>query len=124
MPLIVGDTPAGVTPTPADVVAFLGPGSTAAVEAMTERAATHLPIVTSMARAYTRDRGFTPAGQPHQDVAHVIIASTARLVSNPRMLTEDSHAIDDASGTERMTPFTGWTLPELAVLNRYRKRAL
>ena len=111
-----------VAPTAAEVVAFLAPEEYA-VEKVTALAESHLPIVTTMVRSYVRDNGFV-LDDPRDDLAHVIVSSTARLVQNPRMMTEDSHGIDDASSTKRLAVFNGWTLPELAVLNRYRKRAM
>lgn len=107
-----------------DVAAFLGPEMGTEGDAVREQADAHLPVVTAMVRAYVRGRGFSPDGEPFDDVAQVIVSSTARLVQNPRMLTEDTHALDDFSRTRRLAVFDGWTLPELAVLHRYRKRAL
>lgn len=100
---------------PPDVADFLGQGDDTAVVAL---AGEHLPIVTAMVSAYTRGKGFT-AGEPADDLAAVIITSTARLVGNPTLAR--SVAIDDYSSN--LGAFVGWTLPELAVLNRYRKRA-
>ncbi len=52
-------------------------------------------------------------------IALVVVASTARLVGNPE------HTIERSVGafSEKAAIFNGWTLPELAVLHRYRKRA-
>lgn len=102
-------------PLAADVLAFLGQDEaapTAQIEA-------HLPIVTAMVKAYTRGRGFDTSGDPDEALAAVIIASTARLVSNPTMTTFT--ALDDAQ--VRQGTFNGWTLPELAILHAYRRRA-
>ncbi len=108
---------------PQDVVAFLGPEDHAR-EKTTVLASAHLPVVTAMVRAYVRGKGFSALGEPSDDLALVIVSSTARLVQNPRMMTMDSHGIDDATMSRRLAVFDGWTLPELAVLHRYRKRAL
>lgn len=103
-------------PNALDVTAFLGRSGDAATEA---RADAHLPIVAEMVRAYTRDKGFT-ADVPGDDLAAVIISATARLVANPE------HTVEQTTGpfSIRHGVFNGWTLPELAILHRYRKRAL
>ncbi|MCH5641438.1 hypothetical protein [Gordonia sp. ABSL49_1] len=99
------------------VADFLGRGSEEALAAMAEQ---HAAIVTAMAQAYTRGGGFTN-GEPTDDVAAVITTATARLLTNPGQLDTD-----DSMGPMRVVirgSFTGWTLAELFVLNRYRKRA-
>jgi hypothetical protein len=103
-------------PTPADVAAFLGRSGDAATVALAE---THLPIVTAMVKAYTRDRGFT-ADEPGDDLAAVIVSATARALSNP----EQTVSVDLGTFSIRPGVFNGWTLPELAILHRYRRRAL
>lgn len=55
------------------------------------------------------------------DLRRVVVSSCARLVRNPELVRSES--IGDYSVTHG-APFTGWTLPELAILNRYRRRAL
>lgn len=99
-----------------DVVAFLGrTGDAAALDLALQ----HLPIVTEMVRAYTRDKGFSD-GVPGDDLAAVIVSSCARLVANPE------HTRNQTTGPFQIAQgiFNGWTLPELAILHRYRKRAL
>lgn len=103
-----------------DVAAYLDRNGDAATVDLADK---HLPIVTAMVRAYVRDRGFTGA-EPGDDLAAVIIASCARLTDNPSMIPERATAIDDYSETVKRAVFTGWTLPELAILHRHRKRAL
>lgn len=95
------------------VAAFTGQGEDAAVVAL---AGEHLPVITAMARAYTRGNGFT-AGQPNDEIGAVIVAATARLMANPEQLR---YRVGDVS---YQSAFQGWTLAEQAVLNRYRKRA-
>lgn len=103
-------------PTPADVAAFLGrPDDTTVVGLAGE----HLPVVTQMVKAYTRDRGFTD-DTPGDDLAAVIVSATARLVGNP----EHNVSVELGQFSIRPGVFNGWTLPELAILHRYRKRAL
>lgn len=100
-------------PDGADVAAFLGQGDDPELVAL---AGQHVTIVTAMARAYTRDNGFT-GNEPADDIAAVITTATARLVANPEQIATTTGSVAVNGG------FTGWTLAELFVLNRYRKRA-
>lgn len=102
-------------PTGATIAAFLGQGSDTTLVALAEE---HVKIVTAMARAYTRDQGFDEAGVPADDIAAVITTATARLVVNPEQVSESTIGSYAVKGS-----FAGWTLAELFVLNRYRKRA-
>lgn len=102
-----------MAPTAADVAAFLGRGDDAEAVAL---AGQHLPIVRAMAQAYTRDQGFTH-GLPNDEISAVIITATARLMANPDQITHTVGTVSLGGG------FSGWTLAELFVLNRYRKRA-
>lgn len=79
-----------------------------------------VPIITSMARAYTRGRGFD-GSMPNDEIAAVITTAAARLAGNGRGL-QYRQKVDDFEQEFRST-FQGWTLAELAVLNRYRVRA-
>ncbi|HWL96049.1 MAG TPA: hypothetical protein VNP20_01835 [Nocardioidaceae bacterium] len=97
-----------------DVADFLGQGDDTTLVAL---AGEHVGIVAAMARAYTRDNGFT-ADEPAEDVAAVIVTATARLVANPEQLARDVGSVSLRGG------FTGWSLAETFVLNRYRKRSL
>lgn len=99
--------------TAATIAAFLGQPDNPELLALAGEA---LPVVTAMARAYTRDQGhWVP---PDDDLAAVITTATARLVANPEQLGHTIGSVNVYGG------FTGWTLPELFVLNRYRARAL
>ncbi|WP_431711103.1 hypothetical protein [Glutamicibacter uratoxydans] len=77
----------------------------------------HVELVSAFVEAYTRGRGFTD-GEPNKPLEKVIISATARLVDNP------SQAKRQSAGAFSVTPavLDGFTLPELAVLHRYRKR--
>jgi len=79
-----------------------------------------VPVITVMARAYTRGRGFE-AGEPCDEIAAVITLAAARLAANTAQLPID-HTAGPFSQSIRGA-FGGWTLAELAVLNRYRVRA-
>ena len=104
-----------MTPTAHEVAAFLGRGDDTTVIAAAQ---VQLPVVTAMVRRYVRGRGFTN-GEPDDDLAAVILSSTARLVVNP------THTEYQAAGTFQIREgtFKGWTLPELAILHSYRARA-
>lgn len=78
-------------------------------------------IVTAMARSYTRGRGFNAHDEPAADIAAVITTAAARLAANGKGLLY-RHRVDDVE-TEYRSSFQGWNLAELAVLNRYRRRA-
>lgn len=82
------------------------------------RATVHCDIVTEYVRGYTRGRGFDTEDAPAKPLESVIVAATARLTANPEQVSY--YATGDYS--ERPAVLAGWTLPELAVLNRYRKR--
>jgi hypothetical protein len=97
-----------------DLAAFLDKAGDAALVAL---AGHHLPIIQAMVKAYTRGRGFDVTGFPNAELAAVITTATARLLSNPEQLSYDIGGVSMRGG------FTGWTLAELAVLNRYRVRA-
>lgn len=80
-----------------------------------------LQVITSMAKAYTRDQGFTD-GVPNDEIRAVILAASARLLANPRGLL-----MDETVGPESVSyrsAFTGWSTAELGVLHRYRQRAI
>lgn len=98
-----------------DVADFLGRGDDTSLVAL---AGEHATVITAMANAYTRGRGFTD-GEPAEDVAAVITTATARLVTNP------AQNIEETTGPFSRRPgvFAGWTLAETFVLNRYRKRS-
>lgn len=100
-------------PTGQDVADFLGRGDDSS---LVDLAAQHVTIVKAMAYAYTRGRGFAE-GEPSEDVAAVIVTATARLVSNPEQLPSDVGNVSIRGG------FTGWSLAETFVLNRYRRMA-
>lgn len=99
-----------------DVADFLGLGDDPALVAL---AGEVVPIITAMARSYTRDRGFTGilGTEPADDIAAVIVTASARMVANPQQTPYDIGSVSQRGG------FTGWTLPETYVLNRYRVRA-
>lgn len=100
------------------VADFLGRGND---ETFVALAGQHAQIITAMAQAYTRGRGFTD-GVPADDLAAVITTATARLVVNPDQLPADVNAGPFSKRT--YAGFKGWSLAETFVLDRYRKKAL
>lgn len=65
---------------------------------------------------YTRGRGFHGM-IPERDLQAVIVASSARLFTNPEQVT----SFTSGDYTERPAILAGWTLAELAVLRRHRR---
>lgn len=104
----------GTMPYPSgqDVADFLGQGDNSELVGLAQR---HLNVVSVMAHAYTRGRGFIGVS-PAEDIAAVIITATARLVANPEQLDIRAGEVS-VKGS-----FSGWTLAESFVLNRYRKK--
>ncbi|WP_230865187.1 hypothetical protein [Mycobacterium canetti] len=83
-----------------------------------------IPIITALAKSYTRGRGFDDgpnADEPNAEIAAVITNAAARLAANSRQLGASTTTPDIT--IDKRTFFSGWTLAELAVLNRYRVRA-
>lgn len=100
-----------------DVLAFLGRPDDTTLTGVVENA---IPIITVMVKAYTRGNGFTE-GEPDADLESVIISASARMASNPTGLAHDETAGPFSRSIRGA--FNGWTLGEMAVLNRYRVRA-
>jgi hypothetical protein len=94
---------------PADVVALCHEGDGIAELIV--------PLITSIAKSYTRGLGFDEDDAPNAEIAAVITTASARLFANPEQLPYDVGAVSMRGG------FNGFNLAELAVLNRYRKRA-
>lgn len=100
---------------PEDVLALLGRSGDAGALAIATAA---LPVVREQIRAYTRGNGFS-GDQPAPDIDSVVLTSATRWVANPESLR-----------AEKVGPFEqqrqiveGWTLSELAILNRHRRKA-
>jgi hypothetical protein len=79
-----------------------------------------LTVVSAMASAYTRGQGFTN-GVPNDEIRAVILTASARLISNTTGLLYDE--IEGPSQISYRSAFTGWSVAEQFVLNRYRVRA-
>ena len=85
----------------------------------------HLWTVATFVYGYTRGRGFEMGGfrsdpkpEPAWDLRRVILSAAARSLANPQSLKQ--YSAGDYSETPSV--LTSWTLPEIAVLHRYRKR--
>jgi len=100
----------------ARVAAFLGRADDAETLALAE---VHVPVVCAFVKAYTRGRGFAEDGTPSDDVAAVIVTATARLLTNPSQ--GGRYQVGEISETPAV--LNGFTLPEVAVLHLYRRRA-
>lgn len=77
--------------------------------------------MTAFAWAYTRGRGFD-GRQPNAEIAAVITTASARLGSNTAQTA--TTRTDGEVTKEQRSWFTGWTLAEQIVLNRYRVTAM
>ncbi len=79
-----------------------------------------LKVAADVAHTYTRGAGFDPiTGAPGDDLAAVVLMAAGRIYVNPAHTQQET--IDDY--TVRYAGFTGWSLPELAILHTYRRRA-
>ena len=99
----------------ARAAAFIGRAGVARFESL---AAAQLPIVTEFVRGYTRGRGFID-GKPDASLEAVLVSVVSRLLTNPEQVSQ--YQTGDYS--ERPAVLNGWTLTELSVLNRHRRRA-
>ena len=80
-----------------------------------------MPIVTVLAKSYTRGRGFD-GNEPNEEIAAVIVTASARLAANPAQLSSTNTTGPFSQNV--VGGFNGWTLAEQYVLNRYRVRAI
>ncbi len=79
-------------------------------------------LATRMVKSYTRGKGFDPGtGEPLEDVGAVILLAASRLYANPEGNRAES--VGAYSYTSASAGFQGFTLVELAILHRYRRRA-
>lgn len=98
---------------PADVTALIDRNSPPVDQA--------IAVLTTVAKAYTRGNGFD-GNAPNDDIRAAITLAAARLAANGRQ-SLDRKKVDDVE-REFRSSFQGWSLAELAVLNRYRKTAM
>ena len=92
------------------------------VQALTEGDVdTVVPIVTVLAKSYTRGQGFA-GNEPNREIAAVICTASARLAGNGPQLRRKR--IDDIEYDYALQSSFSWSLAEQLVLNRYRVRAM
>lgn len=99
-----------------DVARLIGhPDNTQLIDVANEA----VEVVTQYVRAYTRDQGFDDGRINDTAIEAVVKSASVRMAVNPQYLKRQS------AGSQSVTPsiLDGFTLPELAVLNRYRRRA-
>jgi hypothetical protein len=85
-----------------------------------EQGAEVLATVSQLAQAYTRGVGWT-GSTPNADISAVILTAAARLLAHPRQLPVDETVGPDSASFR--SGFTGWSVLETIVLNRYRVTA-
>jgi hypothetical protein len=104
-------------PQPSDLQNFLGANATVDPT----QGASVIAYVTQLVQAYTRGVGFTD-GVPNADLWFVILGASARVWAHPRQLpvsqAEGEESVDWRAG------FSGWSVAEGLVLDRYRVRAV
>ena len=100
--------------TAANLLEFLGQPSDSALLAQAGQVVT---VASAMVGAYCRGRHLDDQGASKQGIDEVVLTVAARLFANPEQLAYDSGSVSMRGG------LTGFTLVELAVLNRYRKQA-
>lgn len=102
-------------PVGSDVAAFMGKPEDATTVTTADA---QLPVVTAFVYGYTRGRGFITEDSMELDLRHVIVSACARLVHNP----EHTKRYQVGDYSEAPAVLDGFTLPELAILHRYRRR--
>lgn len=78
----------------------------------------HIATVTEFVKAYTRGQGFAENGDVNDDLAAVVVTASARLLASPALVSRR----EVGSFSLLFTPFNGFTIAELIVLNRHRQR--
>lgn len=86
-----------------------------------EQAQIMLESALALVASYTRDRHAYRDGKLRPGVRAVILSAAARMIANPSGISRSDQA--GSFSTRRGPGFSGFTLAERAVLNRYRKRA-
>lgn len=106
-------------PTAGDLQAFLLDG---AAQPDTEQAEQALGMAGAYVLAYTRGRGKDAGGRWREGVGEVVMSVAARIAANPSFVQWRNQA--GSFAVHRSEGFTGFSLAELFVLNRYRKTAM
>lgn len=87
-----------------------------------ELCALAVEAATAVVAAYCRDRHLDGTGRPRPGVKTVTLTVAARIAANPSGISRQDTA--GAFSTRRSGGFTGFTLAELTVLKRYRRKAI
>ena len=77
---------------------------------------------TAVVAAYCRDRHLDSSGRPRPGVKTVALTVAARIAANPSGISRQDTA--GSFSTRRSGGFEGFTLAELTVLKRYRRKAI
>ena len=77
---------------------------------------------TAVVAAYCRDRHLDASGRPRPGVKTVALTVAARIAANPSGISRQDTA--GSFSTRRSGGFTRFTLAELTVLKRYRRKAI
>ncbi len=76
-----------------------------------------LKVAADLVHTYTRGAGFDAiTGAPGNDLAAVVLTLAGRMYRNP------SSFLAETAGARSVRYGEGWSLPELCVLNTYRRR--
>lgn len=100
------------------VALFLGRADDTVLNASIGQA---ISIVTLLAKAYVRG-GEDWDIDDYPEIEAVIVAAAARLATNPGVVDQD--LVAGPFSRSLRGGFTGWTVAELAVLNRHRRLAM
>ena len=87
-----------------------------------EQAEMALQTALAMVEGYTRGNHKDTSGNLRNGLESVVLTVSARIAANPGQIVARDSAGEFSRS--RGAGFTGFTLAELAVLNRYRKRAI
>lgn len=100
---------------PPKLVSLVGSGDEA-------QAGEAIEIITAMVEGYTRGRHIDALGRYRPGIEKVITSAAARFLANPAQIAWKEQV--GAYSSSRMGGFAGFSLAELAVLNRFRVTAL
>lgn len=97
-----------------ELVTFTGTGTVV-------QAAESLATIEAMVEGYCRGKHRDDLGNMRPGVENVINSAAARLLGNPSQIAWKEQV--GAVSSSRMGGFAGFSLGELAILNRYRVRS-
>lgn len=87
-------------------------------ESVIELAKLHVELVEGFVHGYTRGNGFDEEGVPERPLRNVIVMAASKLTYNPEQVSW----FRSGEYSERPAQWLGWSLMDLSILNRYRKR--